>query len=59
MNQSRAIFKESLKQVIWFTKQKLYEEMPKWAAFKCSASKLKNFLVLLHVFYALEFSPHS
>jgi len=37
-------------------KQKIWENVPKEAAFKCPAAKLHIFLLLSYVYYALEFS---
>jgi len=37
-------------------KQKLWENAPKEAAFKCPVAKLYKFLFLSYVSYALEFS---
>jgi len=51
----RVTFKEALKQVFKI-KQKLWENVPKEAAFKYPAAKLYKFLFLSYVYYALEFS---
>jgi len=37
-------------------KQKVWENMPKEAAFKCPAAKLYKLLFLSYVYCALEFS---
>jgi len=53
---SRAIFKEALKQVMFFKiKQIIWENVSKEAAFKCPAAKLYK-LFVLYVYYALELS---
>jgi len=53
---SRTTFKEALKQAMFFKiKQKLWENVPKEAAFKCPAAKFYKILCLSYVYYALKF----